>query len=350
MAAVTPPFVLQGGSHPAATFRETLQGIYGAPFGTFAGGVSSTAAQGAHGVVYATDLAVTQNGTPNMSVNVAGGTCLIRGTENQNQGVYCGYNDATLNVVVAASDPTNPRRDLVVAKVRDSFYSGASADFSIVVVTGTPAASPVDPAVPADALVLARIAVAATSTTVVNANITDLRTRAYALGALGVGLSTNRPSGPYQGQPWYDSDLYALNQYTTATTSWRPPWNMPWGSVGVQSYSTATNSGVSSVFADVGPSVTFTAVANRIYKATLTVGLSNGAGTQLGVVAIASTGTSGGDYAGLGGTLYVTGLAAGSQTIKARAYSTDANPVSFQNASNTSFLIVEDIGPAANPA
>jgi hypothetical protein len=98
-----------------------------------------------------------------MSVNVAAGRCFVRSQETLSlgHGTYTGFNDATLNVAVAASDPTNPRRDLVIFQVRDSNYSGASTDARITVVTGTPAASPVDPAVPVNSLVLARIAVAA---------------------------------------------------------------------------------------------------------------------------------------------------------------------------------------------
>lgn len=196
MAVITPPFVQQGGSHPAATFRQMMQVSFGSPFGAFAGGVGSTAAGGGHGINGPTDLAVTQNGSPNMSVNVAGGGGTIRGTESAHQGVYSFYNDATVNLVIAAADPTNPRRDLVVMKVRDAFYSGGSTDVSLAVVTGTPAGSPVDPTPPANALVIARVAVAAAVSSIVNANITDFRTRAASLGAvIPYAGSTFRPAG-----------------------------------------------------------------------------------------------------------------------------------------------------------
>ena len=235
MAIVTPPFALQNGSHTAQAFRALVQGLTGSPFGSFAGGVGSTAAGGGHGVVGATDLAVAQNGTPNMSVNVAGGLAFVRGTENANQGVYAVLNDATVNLVVAASDPTNPRRDLVCLKLQDAFYSGAVNAASLVVVTGTPAGSPVDPTPPADALVLARISVAALSSSVVNANITDLRTRAAALGGVQVCTSTTRPSAPTAGQLVFETDTGNVMLYTGAAwtrtggsgawTSYTPTWS-----------------------------------------------------------------------------------------------------------------------------
>jgi hypothetical protein len=168
-----------------------------------------------YGVGYAsTELQVTQNGTPNMSVNVAAGHAWIDGTESAVQGAYHGYNDATKNLVVAASDPTNPRKDLVVAKVQDAAYSGAVNAWSLVVVTGTPAASPAEPAVPANGVVLALIDVAALATTVTTANITDRRRRASALGGIVVCSSATRPAAPYEGLFIWETDTQKIQVYT----------------------------------------------------------------------------------------------------------------------------------------
>lgn len=239
MAVEDPPFVLQGDSHPAVVFRHALQAFFGSPVSSFAGGVSATGTGGAHGVVNSGDLAVSQNGTPNMSVNVAAGLAAIRGTEATAQGVYTFYNDATANLSIAAADGSNPRRDLIIAQVRDSNYSGASLDARLAVVTGTPAGSPADPSLAAypNALVLARVAVAAAATTVTNANITDLRTRAYALGGVVVCTSTTRPSSPYEGQVIYETDTDKVRAYNgsawftikssssqTAWTAYTPTW------------------------------------------------------------------------------------------------------------------------------
>jgi hypothetical protein len=196
------PIFIQGNSHPAEETRLMLAGMLGAATGSFAGGVASS--DPAHGVARGADLAVTQNGTPNMTVNVAAGGCFIRGTQSANQGAYHLWNDASLSVAISAADATNSRRDLIVAQVRDANYSGASSDARIVVVTGTPAASPVDPTVPANSLVLARVAVAAGATSIVTANITDLRTMANILNACpAFGSTTQRDQFipvPYAGQ------------------------------------------------------------------------------------------------------------------------------------------------------
>jgi hypothetical protein len=204
------PWSIQGQSHPATVARNATAAMLGAPAAAVSPAAQILTAGGSHGVVSAGDLAVTQNGTPNMSVNVAAGRAFIRGTETAslNQGVYSFFNDGTVNLTVAASDPTNPRRDLVVAQVRDSNYAGAANDARLFVVTGTPAASPSDPTIPANCLVLARISVAALSTTVLNAAITDLRTRASSLGGTQVCTSTTRPSGAslFNGLRIYETD------------------------------------------------------------------------------------------------------------------------------------------------
>jgi hypothetical protein len=181
-----------------------LGGMLGAATGSFAGGVASS--DPAHGVARGADFAVTQNGTPNMSVNVAAGGAFIRGTQNANQGAYHVWNDGTVNLSISAADATNGRRDLVIAQVRDAFYSGATNDARITVVTGTPAASPADPSLASfpNALVLARITVAAGDTAINTADITDLRTMANILNACpAFGSTTQRDQFipvPYAGQ------------------------------------------------------------------------------------------------------------------------------------------------------
>jgi hypothetical protein len=59
--------------------------------------------------------------------------------------------------------------------VRDAFYSGANNDVIFNVVAGTPAGSPVAPATPANSIALATVAVAANASTIVTADITDVR-------------------------------------------------------------------------------------------------------------------------------------------------------------------------------
>lgn len=208
------PWSIQGQSHPATVARNAQAAMLGAPAAAVSPAVQILTAGGSHGVVSAGDLAVTQNGTPNMSVNVAAGRAFIRGTETAslNQGVYSFFNDGVVNLSIGAADPTNPRRDLIIAQVRDANYSGAANDARLAVVAGTPAASPADPTPPANALVLARVAVAAGATSITNANITDLRTRAASLGGTQVCTSSTRPSGAsvYSGLEIWETDTLRL--------------------------------------------------------------------------------------------------------------------------------------------
>ncbi len=164
MTMQSPPYALQAGSHSAELFRRAISTLIGS----------------AGGIVGSGDLQITQNGTPNMSVNCAGGVpggeIWVPGTSVAGvQGSYYCMNDATGNLPIAASNPTNPRIDIAVAQVQDAAYAGASNNCQLAIVTGTPAGSPVAPSAPASSLVLANIAVAANATTVVTANITDKR-------------------------------------------------------------------------------------------------------------------------------------------------------------------------------
>jgi hypothetical protein len=166
MALVTPPSWLQAGSYPAESDRLTMQALW-----------AST------GIIGTSSLAVTANSPAGMSVRVASGWAAILGTVQANQGVYTTYNDATTVLSVTTANPTNPRIDRVVVTVRDAYYSGAFNDVIFQVIAGTPAGSPVAPAVPDNSISLATIAVGAAVTQINSGNITDTR----------VNVTTNIP-------------------------------------------------------------------------------------------------------------------------------------------------------------
>jgi hypothetical protein len=170
MAEVNPAqYLQQRTDHTAQGDRLAISNIVGTP-----------------GVCGGAELKVTANGTPNMTVHVASGGALIMGTENANQGVYSVYNDNDVVLTVVTADPTNPRIDLVVARVKDAFYSGATNAWDLEIVKGTAAVSPSPPALPNNSYQLASLAVAAGTTTITNGNITDSRAQATATGAITV--------------------------------------------------------------------------------------------------------------------------------------------------------------------
>lgn len=158
MTLRTPPSWLQNGSHPAENDRLTTQALWATT-----------------GIIKSNSLAVTQNTPAGLSVLVASGWAAIVGTTQANMGTYVGYNDATVVLSITTADPTNPRIDLVCLTVNDAYYTGALNNAVLQVVAGTPAGSPVAPALPANSISLATVAVGAGATAITNANITDTR-------------------------------------------------------------------------------------------------------------------------------------------------------------------------------
>ena len=163
MALRNPPSWLQNGSHPAENDRLTTTG----------------AIWNVKGIADYGSFRVSQSGTPAMTVSVAAGHALVEGTQTASQGLYIVYNDAATTVAVTTASPTLPRIDRLCLTVQDAFYGGTANNQVILqVIAGTPNATPVAPAEPANSLTLALIAVAANQTTIVNGNITDSRTTA----------------------------------------------------------------------------------------------------------------------------------------------------------------------------
>jgi hypothetical protein len=161
MALRTPPSWQQNASHPAENDRLSTQGLWRTT-----------------GVMSSTDLAVSANGVPNMSVNVASGWAAIVGDFTTNMGTYQAYNDAVTNLLIAPADGSNARIDLICMTVSDSYYSGSLNQVAFNVVTGVPSVTPAIPATPTNSIVLARVAVGAGATTILSGNITDVRVTA----------------------------------------------------------------------------------------------------------------------------------------------------------------------------
>ena len=318
MTVSTPPVFLQAGAHTAEEVRQMMANLFGCDAASFAGGVA--AIDPGHGIVRfgSGDLAVSENGTPNMSVNVAAGGAFIRGTQSASQGVYSFFNDATVNLAIDASDPTNGRRDLIVAQVRDSAYAGADDDARLFVVKGTAAGSPADPTVPDDCLVLARVTVDAAATSITNSDIADLRTPAR-------------------------------------------PWNTAWGVVSVATKTssqtfTATIGNVSDLALTDVP-----VIAGRRYRingwaragGSSTTGgnaellLTDGGNTQLQLARYGEVGATG-DRWTFEITYFVEPSVTGTATYKLRGRDATSakNWQIIAAADNPAYLVLEDVGPA----
>lgn len=158
MTVRTPPSWLQNGSHPAENDRLTTQALWATT-----------------GIIKSNSLEVTQNTPAGLSVVVGSGWAAIVGTVQSNMGTYVAYNDASVVLSLNTANPTNPRIDLICVTVNDAYYTGSLDNVVIQAIAGTPASSPVAPALPANSISLATVAVGAGATAITNANITDTR-------------------------------------------------------------------------------------------------------------------------------------------------------------------------------
>lgn len=180
---------------------------------------------------------------------------------------------------------------------------------------------------------------------------------------VSAGLSSARPTG-YEGRPAYDTDLDALVIYASATTGWRPPWNLPWGYVGraLNTASVILNNAQGNVTAGL----TFNAVKNRRYRVHgiaravtdpadpgvlhyspfITAGGSNLTPTGGQSETLQGSDTAGGEWNVIPFTALMDCVNSGSVTIVGLGWAASCQATYTTGC----FITVEDIGPAAAPA
>lgn len=158
----------------------------------------------ANGVIPAgTSMALTSTGT--MTAQIEIGRACVQGLSTQ--GCYPVVITAPETLSFGAGDASNPRIDSVQIVIRDDPYDSTGfTDVRCIVVPGTPAASPVSPALVTTASlrlwdVRVNAGVSAGSGGIDwNTMVTDRRGYAVALGGIGIGANP----GAYAGQ-WRDS-------------------------------------------------------------------------------------------------------------------------------------------------
>jgi len=237
-----PPGWLQAGNYSAENDRlNMLPFVNNVGSSTVSQFVVSNGWDGGVGLDYSgTSFKVNQRGAgANMSVDVWPGFATVPGQSTTTQGMYTAVSDATVNLAIATSNPTNPRIDLVYLQLQDAAYSGSNNQAVLAVVTGTPAGSPVTPALPANSIPLARVAVAANASSVVTANITDVRLQLGAAGGLVQAPSGFMPLYAPNGQVLYQPDTGAMKVFGSGFTwedfmqpgAWQT-YSPVWGSSG----------------------------------------------------------------------------------------------------------------------
>lgn len=164
-------------------------------------------------------------------------------------------------------------------------------------------------------------------------------------------------TSPTEGMAAYINDIDALTVYNGV--AWRPPWNLPWGAVGVAT-ATAVQGSITTVVDLTSLTTTFTAIAGRRYRVTFSVPARNSSADNRNIVLLTDGSNNQLDFAGLVmgqanqtetmiGSTYLDGLS-GSTTLKLRGQAV-AGTMTVQAATGAAAsLVVEDIGPSAAPS
>lgn len=147
------------------------------------------------------------------TITITAGAAVIQGGSSTAQGGYMLLSDASVTKTLTAANATNPRVDLVYARIRDTDADASGArDGDIIYLAGTAGASPVAPTPPDPSVtVLATISV---PTSGGGSPVVSYSSRAYTAAAGAVTYGISPPPNPFIGQLW---DLAGLRRWDGST-------------------------------------------------------------------------------------------------------------------------------------
>ncbi|MFF7313338.1 hypothetical protein [Streptomyces sp. NPDC008137] len=218
MAVINPPAWMQAGSYPARNDRLALTALLSYPGFAVDEATPMRIRQGVKPSYTNYQLKVRAAATPNMTVIVSAGFCYIDQHDTGGVGTYVCANDADVTLTVApAGGAGQYRKDAVVASVYDAEYAGSANEWRLEIIQGAYAASAgaaVRPALPANAQLLAELAIGPSQASVAAANITDFRQYSVAAGGIVPVSSNNAPPRLAPGQALYltDTDVLEVGQ------------------------------------------------------------------------------------------------------------------------------------------
>ncbi|WP_328934142.1 MULTISPECIES: hypothetical protein [unclassified Streptomyces] len=218
MALINPPAWMQANSYPARTDRLVVSALLGYPGFLVDEATPMRIRQGVKPSYANQQLKARAAATPNMTVIVSAGFCVIDNHDSGGVGTYVCANDADVTLTIAAAGGAGQfRKDAVVASVYDAETAGSVSEWRLEVIQGAYAASAgaaVRPSVPPNAQLIADIAVGASVTSISAANITDTRQFTTGLGGILEVASNNAPNRMHPGQVQYltDTDLFEVGQ------------------------------------------------------------------------------------------------------------------------------------------
>lgn len=205
------PILVNGATHSAEQFRAMVQDL----------------ARGAEGITQGGDLKVGQLSTPGAGVQVVDGSGLVRGRVSAFQGTYSVRNQGAATVDIAATGGS-ARSDMVILRVEDPEYEG-TLDPAVdqvnyfQVISGVSAAATTIPD-GRTGIPLARIDIPASTSTITDAYITDLR----------VIANPHRQRDIYTQSPTALSNVISNNNSSYGNFTTAPGWPIAipaWASV-----------------------------------------------------------------------------------------------------------------------
>lgn len=204
MALFPAPILVNGATHSAQSFRMLVRDL----------------ALGSEGITQGDDLKVSQLATPGGGVQISDGSGIVRGRANSFQGSYSVCNVGSFTVDIAPTG-ASPRSDLLIVRVEDPEYEGdlnpAVDDICFFQVISNVSSSATTIPDGRTGIPLARIDIPASTATITNAMIKDVRKIANP--------RTQRTLMPVQSPSAASTELGASTTYQYFSTA--PGWNVP---------------------------------------------------------------------------------------------------------------------------
>lgn len=195
MTVLTPPGYLQAGSYSALLDRQYSTNHHFQP-------KNGDPSRARAGILPAPDNwsgAITVAG---LNISISPFRCIVENNNAAGAGEYKGTSLATETRAMAASSPTLNRIDVIGARVRDAFYSGAFNDIDVFIVQGTAVAgTPAVPSLPNGYMPMYQLQLNANATT---PTVVDVRVRTSPMGAVYTPFASQvSAAGTYPGELKY---------------------------------------------------------------------------------------------------------------------------------------------------
>lgn len=166
------------------------------------------------------DYQVTQaSPSANMTVLIQPGQSMAFRSPAGSRGPYIATSTGSFSVAIGASNPTNPRIDIVGMRYRDAGIDASPAQtYTTFVIAGTPAGIPSAPtgSLTDGDVVLAWVTVRANTTSILTTDIADQRLFNVARGGIYPKASGDARPGAYPGQFRWNIATSALEVWTGA--------------------------------------------------------------------------------------------------------------------------------------